>query len=661
MKFCYNCGNQVSEGDKFCLECGAKLTFENENDDGVIDNSQASYGQNQFDYGQSQAIDNQYMMGATQKTNNYGQIPMNMSQNVSQNIPHNIPQNEMSYDNNPAYNNQYMMGAGQIPQNYDNSAMASIVQQPAIKDNNSSKDKKKGNKALLWIIISIFILAAGTATFFILKNKKDKKDDKKDDGTVLVARFGDVRIEDERGNIIITADDIQSINSTIIQDETGRNQYAIQVIFTPEGKQKFAEATAENIGKQMMVYVGDELITAPVVMDEITGGSVVIDGFDDRDECERILEIMLDGDVKVAADDVDSGKVYSRDDESDQKTTESIEKNTEKTTEKTTEATESTTESSKPGDESEYEIKDSDLIRCVLRSIGGYNDNGGHPGRNGISDDDLLWSVYISLCYGAQNIRVSQVALEEFYGYEFNIYSFDDVCRMYNLFAKDDLSVDEMKNRFEQLVAKMKEGDSPKTLNICGHIYDGMLYCPIMDNVEFCGIDRITKNPGGQDTKDADINVYFNYYSNDYGGDDWIAHFKQDGKGGMYFVSTEWVTKNDNGSGKPGNKDEVKAQVSIRDDSGNTLLDQTCIEHIDFMSDASNTEFMLDVFLNDEGRAKASAAGGFHSGMHLSVYVDDKMVYDWEVTYVLSDDELIIDGITSDSAMHELYDTLIGK
>lgn len=655
MKFCYSCGNQVSEGDKFCLECGAKLTFENENNDGVIDNSQASYGQNRFDY--------------------------DMSQNVSQNIPHNIPQNQMnyngnpaynnqymmgagqlpqqqmSYDNNPAYNNQYMMDVGQIPQNYDNSAMASIVQRPAIKDNKSSKDKKKGNKALLWIIISIFILAAGTATFFILKNKKDKKDDKKDEGTVLVARFGDVRIEDERGNIIITADDIQSINSTIIQDETGRNQYAIQVIFNPEGKQKFAEATAENIGKQMMVYVGDELITAPVVMDEITGGSVVIDGFDDRDECERILEKMLDGDVKVSDDDVDSGKVYSRDDESDQKTTESIEKNTEKTTE----ATESATESGKTGDESEYEIKDSYLIGYVLRSIGGYNDNGGHPGRNGISDDDLLWSVYISLCYGAQNIRVSQVALEEFYGYEFNIYSFDDVCRMYNLFAKDDLSVDEMKNRFEQLVAKMTEGDSPKTLNICGRIYDGMLYCPIMDNVEFCGIDRITKNPGGQDTKDADINVYFNYYSNDYGGDDWIAHFKQDGKGGMYFVSTEWVTKNDNGSGKPGNKDEVKAQVSIRDDSGNTLLDQTCIEHIDFMSDASYTEFMLDVFLNDEGRAKASAAGGFHSGMHLFVYVDDKMVYDWEVTYVLSDDELIIDGITSDSAMHELYDKLIGK
>lgn len=27
MKFCYNCGAKVEEGDKFCIECGAELSL----------------------------------------------------------------------------------------------------------------------------------------------------------------------------------------------------------------------------------------------------------------------------------------------------------------------------------------------------------------------------------------------------------------------------------------------------------------------------------------------------------------------------------------------------------------------------------------------------------------------------------------------------------
>ena len=45
-----------------------------------------------------------------------------------------------------------------------------------------------------------------------------------------------------------------------------------------EGTAAFAEATANNIGKQLSIYVDDKLISSPTVNSAITGGSGVIEG-----------------------------------------------------------------------------------------------------------------------------------------------------------------------------------------------------------------------------------------------------------------------------------------------------------------------------------------------------------------------------------------------
>lgn len=50
------------------------------------------------------------------------------------------------------------------------------------------------------------------------------------------------------------------------------------VEFNYAGTQLLTEITTRNIGKQVAIFIGDELITAPTVREAITGGAVQITG-----------------------------------------------------------------------------------------------------------------------------------------------------------------------------------------------------------------------------------------------------------------------------------------------------------------------------------------------------------------------------------------------
>lgn len=58
--------------------------------------------------------------------------------------------------------------------------------------------------------------------------------------------------------------------------QTGKPVVGLQ--FNSEGAKKFQEITKKNIGKQVAILVDDEIITAPTVQQEISGGNAVITG-----------------------------------------------------------------------------------------------------------------------------------------------------------------------------------------------------------------------------------------------------------------------------------------------------------------------------------------------------------------------------------------------
>ena len=59
---------------------------------------------------------------------------------------------------------------------------------------------------------------------------------------------------------------------------TGVSQPVVSLVLKDEAKEKWAEATKEQVGKQISIFMDDEVISAPTVDEEITDGRCVISG-----------------------------------------------------------------------------------------------------------------------------------------------------------------------------------------------------------------------------------------------------------------------------------------------------------------------------------------------------------------------------------------------
>jgi len=70
----------------------------------------------------------------------------------------------------------------------------------------------------------------------------------------------------------------------------GGQAVGVRITLTQEGKRKFAELTKESIGKRVAIIVKDQVISAPHVIAEITGGSMDIAGAFTKESAEKIVQ-----------------------------------------------------------------------------------------------------------------------------------------------------------------------------------------------------------------------------------------------------------------------------------------------------------------------------------------------------------------------------------
>jgi preprotein translocase subunit SecD len=70
--------------------------------------------------------------------------------------------------------------------------------------------------------------------------------------------------------------------------KTGLNGHQIEIVFTETGTERFAQTTEQLIGKLLGILVDGHLISAPRVMEKISGGRAVIVGNFSKEEAERI-------------------------------------------------------------------------------------------------------------------------------------------------------------------------------------------------------------------------------------------------------------------------------------------------------------------------------------------------------------------------------------
>ena len=76
-------------------------------------------------------------------------------------------------------------------------------------------------------------------------------------------------------------------SSTVTFDpNTGKPQ--VQLQFTDEGAKKFADITGRNVGKLLVIVLDNQVIQAPVVQQQIVGGSAVISGNYTQDQANQV-------------------------------------------------------------------------------------------------------------------------------------------------------------------------------------------------------------------------------------------------------------------------------------------------------------------------------------------------------------------------------------
>lgn len=77
-------------------------------------------------------------------------------------------------------------------------------------------------------------------------------------------------------------------------------EWGISLEFTKEGKEKFAQLTKEQVGKQLAIFFDNELITAPTIREPITGGFAQISGgstgftYDEAQQMAQVLSMGFD-------------------------------------------------------------------------------------------------------------------------------------------------------------------------------------------------------------------------------------------------------------------------------------------------------------------------------------------------------------------------------
>ena len=130
-----------------------------------------------------------------------------------------------------------------------------------------------------------------------------------DANTILeeLGKPGTLEFQDEDGNVLLEGTDVASAEGVSTTDSsTGQREYIVELTMTDEGKQKFADATTENVGKQIAIVYDDETISAPTVNEAITGGQAQITGMDSLEEAQNLA-----ASIRIGSLSLDLTEIYS--------------------------------------------------------------------------------------------------------------------------------------------------------------------------------------------------------------------------------------------------------------------------------------------------------------------------------------------------------------
>ncbi len=122
---------------------------------------------------------------------------------------------------------------------------------------------------------------------------------------------GSLVFMDSQGNTILTGDQVASAQGGMVDGNTGK-EYVVSLTFTEEGTKAFADATTNNVGNPIYIVYDNEIVSAPVVREAITGGQCTIDGMSDFEEAENLAATIRIGSLSLELEELRSNVVGAK-------------------------------------------------------------------------------------------------------------------------------------------------------------------------------------------------------------------------------------------------------------------------------------------------------------------------------------------------------------
>lgn len=93
-----------------------------------------------------------------------------------------------------------------------------------------------------------------------------------------IGRTAQLTFRDSDGNVLLTGADVSRAQSGVDTGSPGAGQIVVNLEFTSQGTRLFEEATRNNIGRPLYIFMDDEFISAPIVNNVIPDGRAFISG-----------------------------------------------------------------------------------------------------------------------------------------------------------------------------------------------------------------------------------------------------------------------------------------------------------------------------------------------------------------------------------------------
>ena len=115
------------------------------------------------------------------------------------------------------------------------------------------------------------------------------------------------------GCVVLEGTDVANAEGGAYQsNQNSSRQYAVSLTLTDEGKTKFADATAANVGKQIAIVYDNQILSAPNVNEAITGGQAQITGMSGVEEAQNLASYIRIGSLSLELEELRSSVVAAQ-------------------------------------------------------------------------------------------------------------------------------------------------------------------------------------------------------------------------------------------------------------------------------------------------------------------------------------------------------------